>query len=820
MTNLKIGLNDGWDFAKEWDSALSFADASSVKTEKVSLPHTVAVTPYNCFDESIYQMLSGYRRVLSVPADWKGKRILLTIDGAAHDAELFVNGQSLSRHRCGYTAFTTDITEALIIPESGTSDNVLAVRLDSRESLDIPPFGNVIDYMTYGGLTRSVTLEVRETDYLRDVFVMTPGAADKSGPHHLRTKIRASLSGRSLYEIEHVLLDAGGREVSTVREKYVPDADGVFDMEFNPGEVQCWDIRHPILYSLKTRLFRDGVLTDETVTSFGFREVSFTAEGFFLNGKRLKLRGLNRHQCFPYVGYAMPERLQREDADILKYELGLNAVRTSHYPDSQYFLDECDRIGLLVFTEIPGWQHIGGGEWKEQACENVREMIQQDRNHPSIFLWGVRINESQDDDEFYKKTNEIAHSLDESRPTGGVRFLRKSHLFEDVYTYNDFLHSGTNAGCALKKDVTPDLSKGYLISEYNGHMYPGKSFDCEEHRTQHVLRYLRVLSDASAQRGIAGSFAWCFFDYNTHRDFGSGDRICYHGVCDMFRNPKDTAYVYASQSDLRPVLHVASTMDIGEHPGGYLPKVYALTNADSIRLYKNDEFVKEFFPDHSSFAGLKHPPVIIDDFVGELITAHEKYTEAQAEEIKSVLKAIARYGQNDLPLAVKARLAKMMLLQHMTVEEGLRLYYAYVGNWGGKVITWRFEAVREGKSAESVVKSPAVSHSLEITVGARKGRQKKDVSAAGDIHLLAPGDTYDAESIRLRMLDQNGSLMPYFQEGICLACSGSVSLIGPDCTSLRGGMGGTYVRTNGQKGEGTLSITCEGKTEEVHFLVQ
>ena len=138
----------------------------------------------------------------------------------------------------------------------------------------------------------------------------------------------------------------------------------------------------------------------------------FRADGFYLNGKKTFLRGLNRHQSYPYIAYAAPESLQRQDARILKNELHCNAVRTSHYPQSQYFLDECDRLGLLVFTELPGWQHIGDGAWKDRACAMLREMLLQNRNHPSIILWGVRINESVDNDEFYTRTNQIAHALD------------------------------------------------------------------------------------------------------------------------------------------------------------------------------------------------------------------------------------------------------------------------------------------------------------------------------------------------------------------------------------------------------------------------
>ena len=117
------------------------------------------------------------------------------------------------------------------------------------------------------------------------------------------------------------------------------------------------------------------------------------------------------------------------------------------------------KIGLLVFTEIPGWQHIGDAAWKDQAVENVRDMVKQYRNHTSIILWGVRINESQDDDAFYRRTNAAAHEFDDSRPTGGVRANRKSSLLEDVYTYNDFVHDGKAKGCEPKKNVTSDNGK-------------------------------------------------------------------------------------------------------------------------------------------------------------------------------------------------------------------------------------------------------------------------------------------------------------------------------------------------------------------------
>ena len=164
------------------------------------------------------------------------------------------------------------------------------------------------------------------------------------------------------------------------------------------------------------------------------------------------------------MGYAAPEALQREDARILKEELCCTAVRTSHYPQSQHFIDACDELGLLVFTELPGWQHIGDAAWKRRSVENVREMVTQYRNHPSVVLWGVRINESLDDDDFYRETNALAHSLDPSRQTSGVRYLEKSHLLEDVYAYNDFFarRHGTRRKEAQRRDAGYGQALSYL----------------------------------------------------------------------------------------------------------------------------------------------------------------------------------------------------------------------------------------------------------------------------------------------------------------------------------------------------------------------
>ncbi len=487
----------------------------------------------------------------------------------------------------------------------------------------------------------------------------------------------------------------------------------------------------------------------------------------------------------------MPKRTQQLDADILKNELSVNAVRTSHYPQSQHFIERCDEIGLLVFTEIPGWQHIGDESWKNVAIKTTEEMVRQYRNHPSIILWGARINESQDDHEFYKETNRAVRSLDDSRQTGGVRCHRKSELLEDVYTYNDFSHIGHNAGLAKKNKVTSNAKAPYLVSEYNGHMFPTKAFDNEAHRLEHAKRHTSVLESLYGNDEITGGFGWCMFDYNTHKDFGSGDHICYHGVMNMFRVPKLAAAVYASQGEQESVLEVSSSMDIGEHPGGYIQEVYAFTNADYVNLYKNNIFVKTFYPDKNRYGHLVHPPIIIDDFIGELIEKQEGYSHYNSENIKSVLRAVAKYGQNDLPLRYKIKMGLVMLLERIGMKQGMDLYYKYVGDWGGEATNYRYESIKDGQAVKVVEKQAVTKPHFKVMV---------------DTQELIEDTSYDVASVRIQIADENGEVLPYYQGVIKFEIQGVLEIIGPTEVSAVGGSTGTYVKTTGIGGMSNLVI--------------
>lgn len=770
---MDIAFNNGWLFTGDFEKG--FNGAVSVR-----LPHTVKEIPYNYADPKSYQMLCGYKKEFDIEASLRGKKILLKFDGAAHEASVYCNGSFVAKHACGYTAFTADLSEFIVFG----GKNEVTVKLDTRESLNIPPFGFVIDYLCYGGLYREVTLQIREQNYIKDVLI------ENVGTDSVKLKVECT---SNTARIKTDIIDCEGCVVaSALGNEPVICVSGA----------KLWSINEPNLYTARVSLLSDdNSVADIKEKRFGFRSAEFRNDGFYLNGEKIKLRGLNRHQSFPYVGYAMPKSMQYLDAEILKNELQVNAVRTSHYPQSQHFIDRCDELGLLVFTEIPGWQHIGNDEWKKQAIQNTREMVTQYMHHPSIILWGVRINESQDCDELYKETNAVAHSIDSSRRTSGVRYLEKSHLLEDVYSYNDFSHSGSNDGLKRKNSVTSKKNRPYLVSECNGHMFPTKAFDDECHRLDHALRHAAVLSSAYAADDICGIFPWCAFDYNTHKDFGSGDMVCYHGVMDMFRNPKLAASVFSSQGDETAVCEVSSSMDIGEHPAGDIGNVYVFTNADSVRLYKNGKFVKEFYPDRDKYAALPHPPVIIDDFIGELLISEEKYDTKTAETVKECLNALAKSGPSSIPPKILAKFGYLMLAKGFKISDGYELYGRYVGNWGGEATEWHFDAVKNGEVIKSVTRKPGQTPHIEVIA---------------DRTELIEADTYDVAAVRIRALDDYGNILPYYQEPVMLKASGCIEIIGPQVITLKGGCGGTYIKTTGEKGKATLLVN----DAELNFTIE
>jgi len=557
---------------------------------RVTIPHTNKLLPWHGFDDKEYQFVSLYRRHFRMPPGLSGRRVFVDFGGVMTAATVTLNGKKLGEYRGGYTGFSFEVTPHL----NWRGDNVLAVEVDSTERNDIPPFGGEIDYLTFGGIYRDVSLRVVPTAFIENVFAKPVDVLS----NNRSVNVRCYLDGKSAGGKLTAELRDGNRVIST---ESVNVSSGHHDIQLtNLRQIELWGVDHPKLYQIRVSLFEGDNLTDEYETRIGFREARFTPDGFFLNGKHLKLRGLNRHQTYPYVGQAMPARVQRRDAWILRRDFKCNTVRTSHYPQSPHFLDACDELGLLVFEEIPGWQHIGDQGWKDLSVHYVEAMIKRDWNHPSIILWGVRVNESRDDHDFYTRTNQVAHALDDSRQTGGVRYRYESEQLEDVFTMNDF-----------QIPLRPANRTLYFNTEFIGHMYPTKRNDNIERITEHTMRHARVHNQLASDKKYAGGLGWCAFDYNTHSNFCSTDRICYHGVADIFRIPKPAAGFYKSQCDPKEeiVLEPAFDWSRGDRDESFNVAMVC-SNCEQLKIYIGDRLVAEVEPDRKTFPHLAYPPFV------------------------------------------------------------------------------------------------------------------------------------------------------------------------------------------------------------------
>ncbi len=322
-------------------------------------------------------------------------------------------------------------------------------------------------------------------------------------------------------------------------------------------------------------------------------------------------------------------------------------------------------------------------------------------------------------------------------------------------------------------------------------MFPTKKFDNEARRAEHAKRHLEVVESAHRYDSMSGAISWCMADYNTHVEFGSGDRICYHGVLDMFRIPKYAAAVYASQQSKRPILVVASNMVMGEYPASALPPTTVYTNCDYIKVYKNDEYIDTYYSAWDQYPAIPNAPVIIDDYIANRIHQGESYPKKVADMIKTVMLAYVKHGMRLTPKA-KINIVKLGLVHGVKVKDLMGLFGKYIGDWGTKGSRYRFEGYKDDEKVIEVVRGSS--------------NQAKFV-ALPDATLLVHGDTYDATRILVRMIDEFGNDLPYATASFNITVSEQFEVIGPNVQSLIGGSIGVYVKTTGVRGSGTIQLT-------------
>lgn len=618
--NLELPMDHDWLFGGKYQDGADQPGYNDLRFSRVTLPHCVAKLSWEKWDPASWQDIWVYRRHFHVPKEFRNRRLFIHFDRVMTSAKPNINGHTLPEHLGGYLPFHHEITDLV-----NDSDNVLSVVVNAKWQ-PVPPDGNPkgtahVDYLEAGGIPGSVTLRALPQIFISDVFAKPVNVLSPERTVEIACSLDAAMRTDKPLEVSVEMLD-GNKRIATVSQPVTLDKTGIVEVKLtlsSLGNVKLWESDAPQLYSIRTTLLMDGQPLHEHRTRIGLREAKFTPDGFFLNGKRVRLFGLNRHEIYPYVGFAMPPRVMRRDAEILRHEFNCNVVRCSHYPQSPAFLDACDELGLMVWEEIPGWHYIGNQAWQDLAVRDVQDMVRRDRNRPSVIIWGVRINESANIPDFYTRTTAAAKALDDTRPASGAmdRYGLKGWS-EDVYAFNDYTQDEKTGKIKLKEPL-PGVP--FLLTETVGQLVgPGPSIAHKYRRAgdlalqlKQAIYHAQAHDQVAANPRFCGAIAWCAFDYASGEN--PYNQIKSPGVADVFRIPKLGATFYQSQvsPDVQPVIEPNFYWDFGwQTPNGPGKNVAIFSNCDRLEIFVGGKKTATVTPDSANYPHIKYPPFFCD----------------------------------------------------------------------------------------------------------------------------------------------------------------------------------------------------------------
>lgn len=583
----------------------------------IHLPHFPEITPLRHPWRLDNEGCNWYRKHFQLPKKYRECKIYIEFEGADQVTDVWINGRHLVSHVGSYLPFTSDLTEYL---RFGKHDNVLAVKVNNFNDFDIPAYGR---WISSGGLYRDVYLIITDRLHITDpvyanevagggVFVSYPLINDSAAHISVKTHVINEYQKPKNCQIKTSLIDADSNIVATVEAaQFLPAGkDHYFKQLIRLTDFQPWHPNHPYLYTIYSEIFADGKLVDTYTTKIGLRRIHFSSDGgFSINGERLLFMGTNRVQDYPYVGWAFPNSAQRRDAILLK-EGGFQYVRTSHNPQDPAFLDACDELGILVMDCIPGFQYIGGPAFRERSFQNMKEMIRRDRNHPSVILWELSLNETDYDSGFAQEAVQIGHA-----EYPGDQCFIAGWKFSEIY---DVFIRATQHGARNYSVQTP-----LVISEY-GHWDYGEGMstsdverkDGESAMLLQAHNHQESLNNNRGLPFLCGDGLWVGLDFQ-----------CYpSGVIDYFRIPKFSYYFYQSQRDPRLIfkgIDSGPMVFIANYWTENSPRtVTVFSNCERVDIYLNQQLVASQKPDTVSLVkNLLHPPFTFSNiawFPGEL----------------------------------------------------------------------------------------------------------------------------------------------------------------------------------------------------------
>ena len=629
------------DFNPDWRFHLGDADGADATAfddagwESAMLPHTARVeslvTGAPGSDTWQWQGICWYRKRFSVSPERAGRKIFVRFEGAMNVADVWLNGAFLGRHLGGWLPFGFDISEQAV----AGAENVLAVRLDNRDNPVTGPKPLAqLDFNPYHGIYRNVHLVIKDPLYITDpiladrpasggVFVTYPEVASEGATVRAKVHVRNDRPSAVTFHVRAVLVGPDGRIAAESRSDDVQmaagdDRDVVQELRVRPPAL--WSPRRPNLYSLHTEVVERGEAVDRETTRIGIRRIDISAEGFRINGERMFLRGTNRHQEYPYVGYALSDAAQYRDAKKIK-DAGFDYVRLSHYAHAPAFMDACDELGLVVMNCIPGWQYFSRDDpaFTEVQHENCRRLVRRDRNRPSVILWEVSLNETAMPRDFIRTTHAIAH---------------EEYPGDQCYTcgwtegYDVFIQARQHGGC---HDVT---DRACVVSEYGDWEYYAQNAGLEQeawadltpdaansrqlrwHGERALLQQATNFQEAHNDNRKTIAFAdglWVMYDYNR----GYAPDIESSGCMDIFRLPKLSHAFFRSQrdadEDLRQAESGAMVFIASYWMPGSATRVRVFSNCDDVALYLDGSLVERRGPDTDRLStNLAHPPFTFD----------------------------------------------------------------------------------------------------------------------------------------------------------------------------------------------------------------
>lgn len=625
LPRVQFSINDNWRFKPYGVEFVPLAKTDVTAWEGVDLPHTWnANDPFD--DDGTYRRgISWYRKSFTFGNRFKGKRIYILFEGANQVSDVYVNGAFAGRHKGGYTAFNFDITEYIKLGE----ENIIAVQVNNAQDNFIPPLS--VGYALYGGIYRDTwiialnSLHFSLSDHASGgIYISTPKVNAKYANVSVKSLLVNEDKTTKSFDVIHTVYDADNNKITSVRKAFTLALYARAELSVNTPEIsspELWSPEKPYLYTVKSQIIENGKVVDEVTNPLGFRWYSFNAAtGFSLNGKKYILKGTNRHQDFKGKGSALTNEDHYRDLKIIK-DMGCNFLRLAHYPQDPEVLRLADKMGLLIWEEVPVVNYINPDPgFLKNAQETIREMVRQNYNHPSIIIWGS-MNEVllysknaeriqvQTDTVYLNQVKKFAEKTDSTvRVEDPSRYSTMAmHLSEDyekfglteiprIAGWNVYSgwYSGEVEGFGKIFDKKHKDHPGeiILISEYgagsdeqiNTENPQRLDFSGEYQRYYHES----YLSQIKKRPYFAGTAIWNEFDFSQPNVGGTLSHLNQKGMVSWDRIPKDVYYLYKANWNPGPMVYIA-TRDWLHRGGksGAPSTIDAYSNLENVQLYVN-----------------------------------------------------------------------------------------------------------------------------------------------------------------------------------------------------------------------------------------